>query len=135
MYLRAEYGIMLECEVIITYSGRFALTTGASAFVRWWEWWISAQFGGSAFIIIERSRPRRPHRHCSSAEVVISAETATEHTTRGTRVGLYQAMGRREESSAVVLREDICFEAGIPEGGRHWLSRCYLICNKYMTLK
>lgn len=72
------------------------------------------QFGGSAFIVIERPRPRRPHCHSPTTEVVDSAETATEHTAA--RMSLHQAMGRGEESFAVVLREEIGFEGGIPEG-------------------
>lgn len=128
IYSRAEYGVMLKRKVIVAYSGWFVLAAGTSALVRRWERRISAQFSGSAFIIIERPRPRRPHRHSPTAEVVDPAETAAEHTAA--RVGLHQAMGRREEICAIVLREDIGFEGGTPEGGRRWLIRCcYLICN------
>lgn len=134
IYLRAEYGVMLKCEVIVAYSGGFVLTAGTSALVGRWERWISAQFSGSAFIIIERPRPRRSHRYSATAEVVDSAETATERTTA--RVGLHQAMGRREKICATVLSEKIGFEGGTPEGGRRCLIRCcYLICNWYMTFE
>jgi len=49
------------------------------------------------------------------AAIVDSAKTALERAAAW--VSLHQAMGRREESFAV-LREDIGFESGIPKGGR-----------------
>lgn len=111
MYLRSEYGIILECEVIIAYPGRFALAAGTSTLVRCRERWISTQFGGRAFIIIKGPRPWRPYRHAPTAEIVDPAETAAKHTSR---MGLYQTVGRGEESRAVSLRKDVGFESGTP---------------------
>lgn len=113
MYLRSEYGIILECEVIIAYPGRLALAASTSALVRCRERWISAQFSGRALIIIKRPRPRRPYRYPSTAEIVDPAETAPKRTT--SRMGLHQAVGRGEESRAIGLREDVGFESRTPE--------------------
>jgi len=133
MYLRAKHGVMFKCKVIITYSRRFSLTTGASTLLGRWERRISPQFGGSSFSIIKRPCSRRPHRHSSTTEIVNSTKTTSEYTIA--RVSLHQTMGRREESCAIVLREDT--GRGIPKGGRWWLSCCYLIwyLNKYMIFE
>lgn len=115
VHLRAKHGVILEREVIVAYPGWLVLAASARALVGRRERWIAAQFGGRALIIIERSRPRRPHRHPPATEIVDPAEAAAERTAG---VGLHQPVGRGEEGRAVILGEKIGFDGGTPEGGR-----------------
>lgn len=124
MHLRAEHRVILEREVVVAYPGWPVLAAGAGALVRRRERRVPAQFGGGSLIVVEGSRPRRPHRHPSTTEIVDPAESAAEHAAAG-RMGLHEAMGRGEKGRAVVLlREDVSgFESGRPEGGRGRLIR------------
>lgn len=103
MHLRAEHGVILEREMVVAYPGWLVFAAGASALVRRRERRVPAQFRGGSLIVIERSRPRRPHRHPSTTEVVDSAESAAEHAGAGGRMGLHEAVGCGEKARARVL--------------------------------